>query len=79
MFYYRFDTLFGSSFLALSVDHPLSKHFVNDQNFLYLKNVMKLELQKNAANAEKIGFKTELTAINLDQNIEIQFILLTLF
>ena len=29
----RPDTIFGASFLALSVDHPLSKHFNDDQNF----------------------------------------------
>ena len=29
----RPDTLFGFSFLALSVDHPLSKHFENDLEY----------------------------------------------
>ncbi len=70
----RPDTLFGSSFLALSVDHPLSKHFVNDQNFLEFKKKCNETgtTEESLANAEKIGFKTELTAINpLDQNIKI--------
>ena len=33
----RPDTLFGFSFLALSIDHPLSKLYENDKNFYYLK------------------------------------------
>ena len=42
----RPDTIFGASFIALSVDH-LNKDFKNDNNFKNLeKNVIKLELQK---------------------------------
>ena len=33
----RPDTLFGFSFLALSVDHPLSKYYEQDENFLEFK------------------------------------------
>ena len=70
----RPDTLFGLSFIALSIDHPLSNYYKNDQKFLNFKE----ECQKNGtteesiANAEKIGFKTELEAINpLDNNIKV--------
>ncbi len=62
----RPDTLFGFSFLALSVDHPISKFFEKDKDFLKFKE----ECSKNGtteesiANAEKIGFKTNITAIN---------------
>ena len=43
----RPDTIFGASFIALSVDHPLNKDFKNDNNFKkFKKNVIKLELQK---------------------------------
>jgi len=70
----RPDTLFGMSFLALSVDHPLSKLYENDKEFLKFKE----ECSKNGtteeavANAEKIGFKTDLEAINpLDKNIKV--------
>jgi len=70
----RPDTLFGMSFLALSVDHPLSKLYKNDKEFLKFKE----ECSKNGtteeavANAEKIGFKTDLEAINpLDKNIKV--------
>jgi leucyl-tRNA synthetase len=36
----RPDTLFGMSFLALSVDHPISKNYENNQEFLkFKKNV----------------------------------------
>ncbi len=67
----RPDTLFGFSFLALSIDHEISKFYENDKNF---KN-FKIECSKTGtteeaiAVAEKIGFKTNLIAINpLDPN-----------
>jgi len=62
----RPDTLFGFSFLALSVDHPISKYYENDKDF----NEFKKECSKTGtteesiAQATKIGFKTELEAIN---------------
>ena len=62
----RPDTLFGMSFLALSIDHPVAKLFSEDKDF----NKFKEECSKTGtteesiANAEKIGFKTNLLAIN---------------
>ena len=35
----RPDTIFGASFLALSVDHPISKSFVNNKDFIKFKEV----------------------------------------
>ena len=62
----RPDTLFGLSFLALSVDHPLAKFYEKDEQFLKFKkdcsNIGTTE--ESIANAEKLGFKTELLAIN---------------
>ena len=44
----RPDTLFGFSFLAVSVDHPLSKYYENDKDFKNLnKFALKLGLLKN--------------------------------
>ena len=44
----RPDTLFGFSFLALSVDHPLAKYYEKIKNFKNLKkNVLKQVLLKN--------------------------------
>ncbi len=62
----RPDTLFGFSFLALSVDHPLSEFFKNDPKFIKFKeNCSKTgTTEESIANAEKIGFKTELLAKN---------------
>ena len=62
----RPDTLIGFSFLALSVDHPLSKFYQNDSEFLEFKeNCSKSgTTEESIANAEKIGFKTNLLAIN---------------
>jgi leucyl-tRNA synthetase len=67
----RPDTLFGFSFLALSVDHPFSKHYENDPNFIKFKEECSKTgtTEESIAQAEKIGFKTDLLAINpLDEN-----------
>ena len=62
----RPDTLFGFSFLALSVDHPLSKFYEKDKKFLDFKEKCSKTgtTEESIAQAEKIGFKTELLAIN---------------
>ena len=62
----RPDTLFGFSFLALSVDHPISKIYKNDKDFIdFKKNCLKTgTTEESIAQADKIGFKTNLTAIN---------------
>jgi leucyl-tRNA synthetase len=62
----RPDTLFGMSFIALSVDHPISKFYKEDKNFLkFKKNCSTIgTTEESIANAEKIGFKTDLMAIN---------------
>ena len=67
----RPDTLFGFSFLALSVDHPFSKHYEHDPNFIKFKESCSKTgtTEESIAQAEKIGFKTNLIATNpLDQN-----------
>ena len=60
----RPDTIFGASFIALSSDHPLSKRFLNDENFSsFKKETDKTGTTEEAlANAEKIGFNTNLHA-----------------
>ncbi len=70
----RPDTLFGLSFLALSVDHPLSKFYESDKQFLEFKKKCSETgtTEESIANAEKIGFQTDLIAINpLDENIKV--------
>ena len=70
----RPDTLFGMSFLALSVDHPLSKFYEQDKDFLEFRKQCSKDgtTEESIANAEKIGFKTDLIAINpLDNNIKV--------
>ena len=61
-------------FWLCQIDHPLSKFYENDKEFLKFKE----ECSKNGtteeavANAEKIGFKTDLEAINpLDKDIKV--------
>jgi len=62
----RPDTLFGFSFLALSVDHEISKYFSeNDEFKKFKKECSKTGTTEEAiAMGEKIGFKTNLMAIN---------------
>ena len=70
----RPDTLFGMSFLAVSVDHPIAKYYEEDKNFLKFKKECSGigTTEESIANAEKIGFKTNLSAINpLDNNIKV--------
>jgi len=70
----RPDTLYGMSFLALSVDHPISKLYENNAEFIkFKKECSKVGTTEEAiANAEKLGFKTDLVAINpLDNNIKV--------
>ena len=70
----RPDTLFGFSFLAISVDHPLSEFYKNDPNFIDFREKCSKSgtTEESIANAEKIGFKTNLLAINpLDKNLKV--------
>ena len=62
----RPDTLFGFSFLALSIDHEISKLYQNDKNFIKFKeDCSKTGTTEEAiAVGEKIGFKTNLLAVN---------------
>ncbi len=67
----RPDTLFGFSFLALSVDHPLSEYYIKDKEFIKFKEECSKTgtTEESIALGEKIGFKTKLLAINpLDSN-----------
>jgi len=70
----RPDTLFGMSFLAVSVDHPISEYYKNDENFIKFKKECSKSgtTEESIANAEKLGFKTDLLAINpLNNNIKV--------
>jgi len=70
----RPDTLFGFSFLALSVDHPLAKYYENEKSFQEFKKQCSKTgtTEESIASAEKLGFKTNMTAINpLDQNMKV--------
>ena len=70
----RPDTLFGFSFLALSVDHPLSKFYEGDIKFQNFKKECSKTgtTEESIAAADKLGFKTDIVAINpLDKNIKV--------
>jgi leucyl-tRNA synthetase len=70
----RPDTLFGMSFIALSVDHPLSKFYEKEPSFIDFKKKCSETgtTEESIANAEKIGFKTDLIAINpLDEKVKV--------
>ena len=70
----RPDTLFGMSFMAISVDHPISEFYKDNKEF----EKFKIECSKTGtteesiAQAEKLGFKTDLVATNpLDEKIKV--------
>ncbi len=70
----RPDTLFGFSFLALSVDHPLASLYEKDDKFSKFKEECNKTgtTEESIANADKLGFKTDLIAINpLDNSIKV--------
>ena len=70
----RPDTLFGISFLALSTDHPIAKFYEKDKEFIKFKDECSKTgtTEESIAIAEKIGFKTNLTALNpLDAKQEV--------
>ena len=62
----RPDTLFGFSFLALSVDHEISNFYKEDKEFLKFKEECSKTgtTEEAIAVGEKIGFKTNLFAKN---------------
>ena len=66
----RPDTIFGASFIALSIDHPLAKNFEKNKDFISFKSkCSKMGTTEEAlANAEKIGFNTGLFALHPFQN-----------
>jgi len=70
----RPDTLFGFSFLALSVDHPLAKYYEEDKQFQKFKKECSKTgtTEESIASAEKLGFKTDMIAVNpLDKNMKV--------
>ncbi len=74
----RPDTLFGFSFLAVSIDHPISEFFTENQKFIDFKNECSKTgtTEESIALGEKIGFKTDLKAVNplnLDQKVPVYF------
>ena len=60
----RPDTIFGASFIALSNDHPLSLKFIKNKNFVKFKEECNKTgtTEEALANAEKLGFDTDLRA-----------------
>ena len=76
----RPDTIFGASFLAVSVDHPICKSFLKMKSITTLKmSVLKGTTEEALANAEKIGFNTNLFVEHpFIKNKKFQFMLLIL-
>ena len=60
MFTTKPDTLFGASFIALSVEHDLAKNFTKDREFqIFRDKCLKLQEKKDLVN-EKLGFDTKI-------------------
>ena len=78
----RPDTIFGASFIALAIDHPIAKNFENNKNFqdFKLKCSKTGTTEEALAIAEKIGFNTDLFVQHpLKKELNFQFTLLILF
>ncbi len=73
----RPDTIFGASFIALSVDHPLNKNFKGETEFKNFRNECNKTgtTEEALANAEKLGYKTGFFAKHpfIDKKIPIYF------
>jgi len=70
----RPDTLFGFSFLALSIDHPLAKYYEEDKEFQKFREECSKTgtTEESIASAEKLGFKTDMIAVNpLDKSMKV--------
>jgi len=62
----RPDTIFGASFIALAVDHPLSKKYENDEKYLDFKEACYKtgNTDEAIAKTEKLGFKTDFEVLH---------------
>ena len=74
----RPDTLFGFSFLALSIDHEISNFYIKNKEFLKFKEECSKTgtTEEAIAVGEKIGFKTNLFAknpLNPNQKVPVYF------
>jgi len=60
----RPDTIFGASFIAISIDHPIAKNYENSKDFKAFKDECSKSgtTEEALAIAEKIGFNTNLFA-----------------
>jgi leucyl-tRNA synthetase len=70
----RPDTIFGMSFLALSIDHPVAKYYEADKTFLKFKDQCSKSgtTAESIAHADKIGFKTSLLAVHpFNENLKV--------
>jgi leucyl-tRNA synthetase len=62
----RPDTIFGASFIAIAPDHPFTKTFETDKNFLSFKNaaLKNIAIESSLSKNEKLGFKTPFYALH---------------
>jgi leucyl-tRNA synthetase len=62
----RPDTIFGASFVAIAPDHPFTKFFADDKDFINFKNqaIKNVAIESSLAKGEKLGFKTPFVAFH---------------
>jgi leucyl-tRNA synthetase len=74
MLYYKTRYTLWSFFLALSIDHPISNFYSDNEDFINFKNECSKTgtTEESIAQANKIGFKTNLVAKNpFNENIKV--------
>ncbi|MFL2660651.1 MAG: leucine--tRNA ligase [Alphaproteobacteria bacterium] len=60
----RPETIFGASFIALSVEHPLSSKFKDNIHFVEFRNECLKQQQQRETEHSKIGFKTDIFVLH---------------
>jgi len=56
----RPDTIFGASFIAIAPNHPFTKYFKDDKNFIIFQNqaLKNIATESSLSRNEKLGYKT---------------------
>jgi leucyl-tRNA synthetase len=62
----RPDTIFGASFIAIAPNHPFTKYFKDDKNFIIFQNqaLKNIATESSLSRNEKLGYKTPFSVLH---------------